>query len=77
MHRPGIARVIYDKVLLDGTTVEEVQKYHKEVLEAAINHANNFEKKHLREIQLAEQRKKAKEEKFREDILSKVDDIVF
>jgi len=31
----------------------------------------------LREIELAEQRKKAKEEKLREDILSKVDDIVF
>ena len=77
MHRPGIAKVVYDKVLLDGTTVEEVQNYHKEVLEAAINHANAFEKKHLREVELAEQRKKAKEEKLREDILSKVDDIVF
>ena len=77
MHRPGIARVVYDKILLDGTTVEEVQNYHKEVLEAAIKHANTFEKKHLREVELAEQRKKEKEEKLREDILSKVDDIVF
>lgn len=28
MHRPGIARVVGDRVVLDGTTVEEVAQYH-------------------------------------------------
>ena len=28
MHRPGIARVEGDRIVLDGTTIEEVEKYH-------------------------------------------------
>lgn len=32
MHRPGIAKVTGDKVILDGTTLEEVEKYHHETL---------------------------------------------
>jgi hypothetical protein len=40
MHRPGIARVSGDSIILDGTTMEEVEKYHKPVLEAAVERAN-------------------------------------
>jgi hypothetical protein len=32
MHRPNIARGTGDKVVLDGTTIEEIEKYHKETL---------------------------------------------
>jgi hypothetical protein len=40
MHRPGIARVEGDKIILDGTTIEEVERYHLETLKLAIKRAN-------------------------------------
>jgi hypothetical protein len=40
MHRPGIASVIGDKVILDGTTIEEVEKYHAETLGLVVDEVN-------------------------------------
>jgi len=40
MHRPRIARVVGDTVVLDGTTMDEVEKVHKGTLEAAVARAN-------------------------------------
>ncbi len=54
MHRPGIASVSGDEILLDGTTIEEVRDYHREVLLLCVDVANKKEE----EIIAAEQRKK-------------------
>ncbi|HYX24526.1 MAG TPA: toll/interleukin-1 receptor domain-containing protein [Thermoanaerobaculia bacterium] len=40
MHRPGIAQVYDDKVVLDGTTVDEVEKNHRDTLLLAADQAN-------------------------------------
>ncbi len=40
MHRPGIASVYADKVLLNGTTLEEVERYHRQTLQLALAEAN-------------------------------------
>ncbi|RIK35436.1 MAG: hypothetical protein DCC58_20515 [Chloroflexi bacterium] len=40
MHRPGIARVYGDTVVLDGTTVDEVERYHRDTLVLAAQEAN-------------------------------------
>ncbi|MCX5971931.1 MAG: toll/interleukin-1 receptor domain-containing protein [Coprothermobacterota bacterium] len=40
MHRPGIAKVAGDTVILDGTTIEEVEKYHRDTLILATQEAN-------------------------------------
>lgn len=40
MHRPGIASVIGTKVYLNGTTIEEVEKYHRDTLLLAVDAAN-------------------------------------
>ncbi len=40
MHRPSIARVNGDTVVLDGTTVEEVEQYHRNTLLLAAEQAN-------------------------------------
>lgn len=40
MHRPGIARVSGDVVILDGTTVDEVERYHAATLAAVIDRFN-------------------------------------
>lgn len=40
MHRPGIATVAGSQIVLDGTTVEEVEQHHQETLKLAVNAAN-------------------------------------
>ena len=40
MHRPGILRVAGDRVVLDGTTVEEVERYHAKTLRIVFNEVN-------------------------------------
>ncbi len=40
MHRPGIARVTGDKIILDGTTMEELEKHHMETLKLVVHKVN-------------------------------------
>jgi hypothetical protein len=40
MHRPGIASVSGKRIRLDGTTVEEVERYHLETLKLALEETN-------------------------------------
>lgn len=42
MHRPGIARIEGDRLILDGTTVEEVEKYHLATLKLVIEKTNEI-----------------------------------
>lgn len=39
-HRPRIARVIGDTIVLDGTTMDEVEKVHQGTLDGAVARAN-------------------------------------
>lgn len=41
MHRSGIAQVTGNKIILDGTTMDEIEKYHHATLIAAVDRANN------------------------------------
>lgn len=41
MHRPGIATVDKNWIILNGTTVDEVKKYHKKTLLDAVSFAND------------------------------------
>jgi TIR domain-containing protein len=43
MHRPGIARIQGDRIILDGTTLEEVERYHQTTLLQAVSAANSVE----------------------------------
>ncbi len=70
MHRPGIASVSGDEILLDGTTIEEVRDYHREVLLLCVDVANKKE-----EIIAAERRKKEKEEELKRTHYTTVNDI--
>lgn len=56
MHRPGIASVSGDRILLDGTTVEEVAKHRLETVRAVILEANEWERKAHATEQLERQR---------------------
>jgi hypothetical protein len=61
IHRPGIASVQDDKVILNGTTVEEVKRYHRATLIQAVQEANQ-------RFQEFEARRRAHEQRERERI---------
>lgn len=63
MHRPGIASVSGDKIILDGTTIEEVRDVHKETLILCVDIANQQETELIRK-QRAEE-KAAEERRLR------------
>jgi hypothetical protein len=62
MHRPGIASVHSNKIILDGTDIEEVEKYHKDTLKIAVKVANNS----LIEI-IESQKQKKEQETLRQE----------
>lgn len=47
MHRPGIARVSADRIVLDGTTIEEVQEYHRDTLVLCVRETNGIIEKRM------------------------------
>lgn len=62
MHRPGIASIVGDKIILNGTTIEEVRDYHRETLLLCVNKTN----KTMTTI-LTKQRRRDEEEKKRKE----------
>lgn len=56
MHRPGIASVYGDEIVLNGTTIEEVRDYHRETLKMCVDLANQ------KESEILEQERKKKEQ---------------
>ena len=57
MHRPGIATVIGARIVLDGTTVEEVEKYHRDTLTLCVDLANQKEAEILQARRQQEERR--------------------
>ena len=58
MHRPGIARASGDRLVLDGTTVEEVDQYHAATLRSVIASFNEGMEA-IRAAQAVEDRRRA------------------
>ena len=71
MHRPGIARVASDKIILDGTTIEEVKQYHRDTLILCVEKTNEEEK----QIRKREEQLKRKKQEDRENHYRNIDDI--
>jgi hypothetical protein len=71
MHRPGIARVEGDRVILDGTTVEEIEKYHRETLKLVLARVNETAGR----LEEEKQRLAAAQEKERQSHQSNIQDI--
>ena len=68
MHRPGIVSVYGNKILPDGTTMEEVEKYHKETLKLAVDIANKKFDENKRRIRLKEEKNRKRKEEHRKNI---------
>jgi hypothetical protein len=71
MHRPGIASVYGNKIVLDGTTIEEVEKYHKDTLKLAVEVAN----KGIKKIRMMNRQKEELEKKRKKEHRKKIEDI--
>ena len=68
MHRPGIARIEGDVLILDGTTIDEVEKYHRSVMISAVAAANEFFRVKLRQRQEAIERQRESVEEHRRHV---------
>ena len=69
-HRPGICRVVGDRIWLNGTTLEEVAETHKATLQLALEETNRkyaeFEAKQRTEAERKHREEEAHEQRVRE-----------
>lgn len=77
MHRPGIASVYGNKIILDGTTMEEVRDYHRETLILCVDEANKKEIQILREQQLLKEREEQRRNRHYDNVNNIADTIKF
>ncbi len=70
MHRPGIARVHGATVTLDGTTIEEVERYHRDTLQLAVAEAN----RQYREWRGKQEQLRVREQALREEHRKRLED---
>lgn len=68
MHRPGIARVFSKKIILDGTTMDEVERYHRDTLLLALDEANRGYREWTARQADREAREATRVEQHREDV---------
>lgn len=68
MHRPGIASVVGDRIVLDGTTIEEVQRYHKNTLQLCVAEANRKEAEWKSRLAREQELERQKSESHRRNV---------
>lgn len=77
MHRPGIARVSGDCIILDGTTIEEVQQYHRDTLVLCVQETNRIIAEHEEQVRRAEEERQRRSEEHRSRVRDQSDKIRF
>lgn len=77
MHRPGIASVVGSKIILDGTTIDEVKHYHKEILILCVEKANEEEARVLDLRRQEEERRRQNTEHHRTTVESIASELGF
>ena len=77
MHRPGIASVRGAAIVLDGTTLEEVRKYHRETLVQCVEEANRKESGILTQQDRANEMRRRRSEEHRTNVETIARDISF
>ena len=68
MHRPGIASVRGAKIILDGTTIEEVKKYHRGTLVLCVEETNRQESEILARRKRENDRRRQRSEEHRNEV---------
>lgn len=77
MHRPGIAQVVDDRIILDGTTLDEVAKYHRDTLVLAVGQANQRYQEYLTEQQRRDKLEEQRLAQHREGVKEQANKIRF
>ena len=68
MHRPGIAKIYSATITLDGTTIEEVERYHRDTLQLAVAETNRQYRDWRREQDERQAREQAAREQRRKNL---------
>jgi len=76
-HRPGIARVQGDRIILTRTTIEEVKDAHRDTLKLVVDTVNNEIIELLRKRRAAEDARQQHEQQHRENIQRIASDLKF
>jgi len=76
-HRPSIARVQGDRIILTQTTIEEVRDVHRETLRVVVDTVNTEIAERLLHRRSKEEAKARQEQEHRENLLRIADDIKF
>jgi hypothetical protein len=63
MHRSGIAKVSGDKIILDGTTLEEVERVHRETLKVVLKAVNS---EYEEMVQAAKRRQEQEQQRLKQ-----------
>lgn len=77
MHRPRIARISGAKIILDGTTIDEVKKYHRETLILCVDEANKEEANILEHRRKEEEQRREKSEAHRRSVEDEASNLNF
>lgn len=67
-HRPGIARFSDNKLILDGTTIEEVKDVHQQTLKLVIEKTNTDYRNWKQGVELERAEVQARQEKHRQHV---------
>jgi hypothetical protein len=70
MHRPGIASIYGSTVTLNGTTIDEVERYHRDTLQFVIAESN----RQYRESRREQDQRRAREDALREEHRKSIED---
>lgn len=68
MHRPGIASVVGDRFILDGTDLEEVETYHAKTLKLVVERANELCREAEERIRTEERQKEEEAKAHAENV---------
>lgn len=77
MHRPGIASVIGNRIILDGTTIDEVKEFHRDTLKLCVNEANKRELRYIALKQQERERKAQQKAEHMNHVSSVIDEIEY
>ena len=68
MHRPGIARVVGDTIILDGTTMHELEEHHARTLRLCVERVNDQEAEYLERMRAQQQRADDERQRHQQEI---------
>jgi len=77
MHRPGIADVSGDRIVLNGTTIEEVKRYHRDTLVLCVDETNRKEAEYRARVVQQREAQQQQSELHRKQIEDSASDIQF